>query len=93
MYDVDYGADDDIGADGDNSDYHLLDDSQLDLHQIILETECPSLDDLNFIPGVHRSHVSASEPSLCPQLMHIVLPPCFFLVVSRPSFLEDHSMM
>ena len=48
------------GANAEDSDYHLPDNSQVNSDNIILETESPSLDDLNFTPGVQGSHVSAS---------------------------------
>ena len=73
-------------ADGDDALYHLPDDSQADSDHVILETECPSSDDLNFTPGVQGSHVSASGPSFQPHFMQTAVPPRFFPVVSRPGF-------
>ena len=72
--------------DGDDAPYHLPDDSQADSDHVILETECPSLDDLNFTPRVQGSHVSASRPSFQPQFMQTAVPPCFFPTVSCLGF-------
>ena len=77
---------DGTGADGDNAAYHLPDDSQADSDHVILETECPSSDDLNFTPGIQGSHVSASGPSFQPHFMESIVPPRFFPAMSCPGF-------
>ena len=74
------------GADAEDSEYHLPDDSQVDSDNIILETECPSSDDLNFTPRVQGSHISASGSPFHPQFMHPTVRPRFFPPVSRPNF-------
>ena len=83
---VEPGAGDGGGADGDDSDYHLPDDSQVNSDHIILETECPSSDDLHFTPGVQGSQVGASTPAFHPQFKHSALPPRFFPPMSRPAY-------
>ena len=80
------GSGDGAGADGDDAAYNLPDNSQADSDHVILETECPSSDDLNFTPGVQGSHVSACRPSFEPDFMQTAVPPCFFPAVSRPGF-------